>query len=45
MPDGTSRTEGFVVGRCLATTLFASFAASPGMAGRFIAAMHAARGA
>jgi cobyrinic acid a,c-diamide synthase len=45
MPDGTSRTEGFVVGRCLATTLFASFAASPGMAGRFIAAMHSARGA
>ena len=44
MPDGTSRTEGFVVGRCLATTLFASFAASPGMAGRFIAAMRAARG-
>jgi cobyrinic acid a,c-diamide synthase len=44
MPDGTNRTEGFVVGRCLATTLFASFAASPGMAGRFIAAMHAARG-
>ena len=43
MPDGSSRTEGFVVGRCLATTLFASFAASPGMAGRFIAAMHAAR--
>jgi cobyrinic acid a,c-diamide synthase len=44
MPDGSSRTEGFVVGRCLATTLFASFAASPGMAGRFIAAMRAARG-
>jgi cobyrinic acid a,c-diamide synthase len=43
MPDGSSRTEGFVVERCLATTLFASFAASPGMAGRFIAAMHAAR--
>ncbi|HUK78516.1 MAG TPA: AAA family ATPase [Thermoleophilia bacterium] len=43
MPDGSSRTEGFVVGRCLATTLFASFAASPGMAGRFIAAMNAAR--
>jgi cobyrinic acid a,c-diamide synthase len=44
MPDGSSRTEGFVVGRCLATTLFASFAASPGMAGRFIAAMRVARG-
>ena len=44
MPDGSGRTEGFVVGRCLATTLFASFAASPAMAGRFIAAMRAARG-
>ncbi len=42
-PTAPARTEGFVVGRSLATTLFASFAASPGMAGRFIAAMHAAR--
>jgi cobyrinic acid a,c-diamide synthase len=44
MPDGSSRTEGFVLGRCLASTLFPSFAASPGMAGRFIAAMRAVRG-
>jgi len=42
--DGSTRTEGFVVRRCLASTLFPSFAASPGLAGRFVAAMHAARG-
>ena len=38
-----SQTEGFVAGRCLASTLFASFAASPALAGRFVAAMRAAR--
>ena len=38
------QTEGFVVRHCLASTLFASLAASPALAGRFVAAMRAARG-
>jgi cobyrinic acid a,c-diamide synthase len=45
MPDGTEMTEGFVVGRCLASTLFASFAGAPGLVQRFVAALRAARGA
>jgi cobyrinic acid a,c-diamide synthase len=42
--DGSPRSEGFVAGRCLASSLFASFPACPSLAGRFVAAMAAARG-
>ena len=40
--DGADIGEGFAIARCLATTLYPSFALSPGMASRFIAAMRLA---
>lgn len=43
VPDGSLQTEGFAFQRCLATTLFPSLAATPALAGRFVAAMRAAR--
>ncbi len=41
-PDGTL-AEGFVTARCLATTLYASFAADPGIVGRFVSVMQLLR--
>jgi cobyrinic acid a,c-diamide synthase len=40
--EGADVAEGFASGRCLATTLYPSFALSPGMSTRFVAAMRMA---
>jgi cobyrinic acid a,c-diamide synthase len=39
MGGDTAQAEGFAVSRCLASTLYPSFAHSPAMVGRFVAAM------